>query len=179
MKNFNLRKFLVENKLTGQSKLILENKNHNAAWIRSHSDYYDIYIGTKKSFYEDQKKGEDASFGGEAEDYLIDLDPGMYQMIFWNDDGPESMSFNDKEEFVVKSIANYWGEDGFDSIEDYDDVDDWYDKEVIPNIDNYYEQVKNMINNSYPDGDSANGVVLLVDGNEVAGADNGDLVNFF
>jgi len=179
MKNFNLRKFLVENKLTSQSKLIKENKNYDTAWIRSHSDYYDIYIGTKESFYEDQQEGEDAAFGYEAEEYLTDLDPGKYQMIFWNNDGPNSMSFNTKEEFVVESIANYWGEDGFDSVDNYDDVTDWYNKEVIPNIDDYYEQVKAMINNSYPDGDSANGVVLLVDGEEVAGADNGGLVNFF
>jgi len=39
--------------------------------------------------------------------------------------------------------------------------------------------MKDMINNSYPDGDSASGVVLLVDGKEVAGADNGRLTNFY
>ena len=47
------------------------------------------------------------------------------------------------------------------------------------NLDTYYEMIKGMINNSYPDGDSASGVVLLVNGKEVAGADNGRLTNMF
>jgi len=187
MDNFNLKKYLAE------GKLLKENENYNAAWIMSHSDYYDIYIGTKKSFYEDQEEGEDASFGGEAEDYLIDLDPGKYQMIYWHDEGPENMSFNDKLEFVKESIYNYWGESNF--IEQFpgleDKLDPLYDKDnpdvywnafeehMKDNLDKYYEMMKGMINNSYPDGDSSRGVVLLVDGKEVAGADNGRLVNFF
>tara|TARA_Y100000766_G_C18852115_1_gene578710 strand:- start:30 stop:1421 length:1392 start_codon:yes stop_codon:yes gene_type:complete len=175
-----------------EGKLLNENENYDAAWIASHSDYYDIYIGTKKSFYEDQEE-EDASFGGEAEDYLIDLDPGKYQMIYWHDEGPENMSFNDKLEFVKESIYNFWGEDGF--IEKFpgleDELDPLYDEDnpdvywnafeehMKDNLDKYYEIMKDMINNSYPDGDSSRGVVLLVDGKEVAGADDGRLTNFF
>ena len=187
MDNFDLKKYLAE------GKLLKENENYNAAWIMSHSDYYDIYIGTKKSFYEDQEEGEDASFGGEAEDYLIDLDPGKYQMIYWDDDGPNNMSFNDKLEFVKESIYNYWGEsnlieqfpgleDKLDPLYDKDNPDVYwnaFEEHMKDNLDKYYEIMKGMINNSYPDGDSANGVVLLVDGKEVAGADNGRLVNFF
>jgi hypothetical protein len=33
----------------------------------------------------------------------------------------------------------------------------------------YYEKLNEFINNSYPDGDSASGVVLLVNGKVVAG----------
>ena len=33
----------------------------------------------------------------------------------------------------------------------------------------YYEELNKLINNSYPDGDSASGVVLLVNGKRVAG----------
>ena len=176
-----------------EGRLLKENKNYDAAWIASHSDYYDIYIGTKKSFYEDQEEGEDASFGGEAEDYLIDLDPGKFQMIYWDDDGPNNMSFDDKLEFVKESIYNYWGESNF--IEKFDGLEDeldalydednpdvyWnaFEKHMVDNLDKYYEIMKDMINNSYPDGDSSSGVVLLVDGKEVAGADNGRLVNFY
>tara|TARA_R100000781_G_scaffold114670_1_gene86088 strand:+ start:1012 stop:1557 length:546 start_codon:yes stop_codon:yes gene_type:complete len=181
MDNFDLKKYLAE------GKLLKENENYNAAWIMSHSEYYDIYIGTKKSFHEDYLQGGDASFGGEAEDYLIDLDPGKFQMIYWDDDGPNSISFNTKEEYVKESIANFWGEDGFIEffeIEDEIDAagDNWesvFDKHVEDNLDMYYKELNNLINNSYPDGDSASGVVLLVDGKEVAGADNGRLVNFY
>ena len=176
-----------------EGKLLKENENYNAAWISSHSDYYDIYIGTKKSFYEDQEEEEDASFGGEAQDYLIDLDPGKYQMIYWHDEGPENMSFNDKLEFVKESIYNYWGESNFieqfpgleDKLEALYDEDNpdvyWnaFEEHMKDNLDKYYEMIKGMINNSYPDGDSSRGVVLLVNGKEVAGADNGRLVNFF
>ena len=193
--NERFEKWLDRNKefYLGEGKLLKENENYDAAWIASHSDYYDIYIGTKKSFYEDQEEGEDASFGSEAEDYLIDLDPGKYQMIYWDDDGPNSMSFNTKEEFVKESIYNYWGESNF--IEQFpgleDELDPLYDEDnpdvywnafeehMKDNLDKYYEIIKDMINNSYPDGDSASGVVLLVDGKEVAGADNGRLTNFY
>ena len=51
MDNFDLKKYLAE------GKLLKENENYNAAWIMSHSDYYDIYIGTKKSFHEDYLQG--------------------------------------------------------------------------------------------------------------------------
>ena len=92
-----------------------------------------------------------------------------------------------------ESIYNYWGESNliekFEGLEDK--LDPLYDKDnpdvywnafeehMKDNLDKYYEIIKDFINNSYPDGDSANGVVLLVDGKEVAGANNGRLVNFF
>ena len=114
-------------------------------------------------------------------------------MIYWNDEGPDSMSFNTKEEFVKESIYNYWGEEGF--IENFEGLEDelealydednpdvyWnaFGKHMNDNLDTYYEMIKGMINNSYPDGDSASGVVLLVNGKEVAGADNGRLTNMF
>ncbi len=187
--NERFEKWLDRNKefYLGEGKLLKEDENYNAAWIMSHSEYYDIYIGTKKSFHEDYLQGGDASFGGEAEDYLIDLDPGKFQMIYWNDDGPNSISFNTKEEYVKESIANFWGEDHFIEkfgIEAELDAagDNWesvFHKHIEDNLDMYYEELNNLINNSYPDGDSASGVVLLVDGKEVAGADNGRLVNFY
>jgi len=50
-----------------------------------------------------------------------------------------------------------------------DDNWDYFDQHVADNLDMYYEELNNLINNSYPDGDSASGVVLLVNGKIVAG----------
>ena len=51
--------------------------------------------------------------GEEAEEYLIDLEPGMYQMIYWDNEGPHHMSYNNKLDYVLGSIADFWGEDQF------------------------------------------------------------------
>ena len=101
------------------------------------------------------------------QDYLIDLDPGKYQMIYWHDEGPENMSFNDKLEFVKESIYNYWGESNFieqfpgleDKLEALYDEDNpdvyWnaFEEHMKDNLDKNYEMIKGMINNSYPDGE--------------------------
>ena len=189
------KKMNLKRKYLAEGRLLKEDKPagyYNAATITSHSDYYDIIITNKEEFFKIQKD-PDSFMGEEAEEYLIDLEPGMYQMIYWNDEGPDSMSFNTKEEFVKESIYNYWGEEGF--IENFEGLEDelealydednpdvyWnaFGKHMNDNLDTYYEMIKGMINNSFPDGDSASGVVLLVNGKEVAGADNGRLTNMF
>ena len=109
--------------------------------------------------------------------YIIDLDPGMYQMIYWNDDGPDGDSYDSKLDYVQKSIMNFWGEDQFIEkfgIEDEMDAagDNWesvFNKHVEDNLDMYFEELNKYIEDSYPDGDSASGVVLLVNGKVVAG----------
>ena len=40
----------------------------------------------------------------------------------------------------------------------------------------YFEELNKLINNSYPDGDSANGVILLVEGELISGAEDKGLV---
>ena len=112
-----------------------------------------------------------------SDEYMIDLKPGMYQMIYWNDEGPDYINFDNKLEYVKESIVGFWGEDGFIEyfgIEDYIEAagDNWesaFDKHLEDNLDMYYEELNKLINNSYPDGDSASGVVLLVNGKVVAG----------
>ena len=116
-------------------------------------------------------------FNGE---YLIDIDPGMYQMIYWNDEGPDSMSYNSKKEYVIESITNFWGEDQFIEkfkIEDEIDEagDNWknvFNKHIENNLDIYFEELKAYTNNSYPDKDSACGVVLLENDKIIAGEAN-------
>ena len=155
-----------------QANPILELKeNIDMATILSHDDYYNLYIGNKA---EHDAADEEEQFSGE---YMIDLKPGMYQMIYWNDEGPDYMNFDNKLEYVKESIANYWGENNFIEyfeIEDEIDAagDNWesvFDKHLEDNLDMYYEELNKLINNSYPDGDSASGVVLLVNGKVVAG----------
>jgi len=160
MKDFDLRKYLTEGKLLKE--------NINMATILSHDDYHDLYIGNRA---EHDAKDEEEQF---SDEYIIDLDPGMYQMIYWNDEGPDYMSFDNKLDYVKSAIMNFWGEDHFIEkfgIEDEvgDDNWDYFDQHVADNLDMYYEELNNLINKSYPDGDSASGVVLLVNGKVVAG----------
>ena len=152
--------FLTENKLLKE--------NINMATILSHDDYHNLYIGNRA---EHDAMDREEQLNSE---YMIDLDPGMYQMIYWDNDGPDHMSFDNKLDYVQKSIMNFWGEDHFIEkfgIEDEvgDDNWDYFDQHVADNLDMYYEELNNLINNSYPDGDSASGVVLLVNGKIVAG----------
>jgi len=152
-----------------EGKLLKE--NIDMATILSHDDYYDLYIGNKA---EHDAADEEEQF---SDEYITDLDPGMYQMIYWDDEGPNSMAFDNKLEYVKDSIAGFWGEDGFIEyfgIEDEVNAagDNWesvFDKHLEDNLDMYYEELNRLINNSEPDGDSASGVVLLVNGKVVAG----------
>ena len=146
-------------------------ENIDMAVINSHDSYQDLYIGNKA---EHDAADEEEQF---SDEYMIDLKPGMYQMIYWDDEGPDYMNFDNKLEYVKESISGFWGEDYFIEefgIEDLMDAagDNWgsaFDKHLEDNLDMYYEKLNEFINNSYPDGDSASGVVLLVNGKVVAG----------
>ena len=146
-------------------------ENIDMAVINSHDDYQDLYIGNKA---EHDAADEEEQF---SDEYMIDLKPGMYQMIYWDDEGPDYMNFDNKLEYVKESISGFWGEDYFIEefgIEDLMDAagDNWesaFDKHLEDNLDMYYEKLNEFINKSYPDGDSASGVVLLVNGKVVAG----------
>ena len=146
----------------------------NKATIANHSDYEDLYIGNTSDF---ENLPDNIKFSAE---YMIDVDPGMYQMIYWNDEGPDSMSYNSKKEYVIESITNFWGEDSFIEkfkIEDKIDEagDEWgnvFNKHVEDNLDMYFEELKKYTNNSYPDKDSACGVVLLENDKIIAGKAN-------
>jgi len=146
-------------------------ENIDMAAINSHDSYQDLYIGNKA---EHDAADEEEQF---SDEYMIDLKPGMYQMIYWDDEGPDYMNFDNKLEYVKESISGFWGEDYFIEefgIEDLMDAagDNWgsaFDKHLEDNLDMYYEKLNEFINNSYPDGDSASGVVLLVNGKVVAG----------
>ena len=146
----------------------------NKATIHNHFDYEDLYIGNTSDF---ENLPDNIKFSAE---YMIDVDPGMYQMIYWNDEGPDSMSYNSKKEYVIESITNFWGEDQFIEkfqIEDKIDEagDNWksiFDKHVEDNLDTYFKELKKYTNNSYPDKDSACGVVLLENDKIIAGKAN-------
>ena len=146
-------------------------KKINKATIHNHFDYKDLYIGNTSDF---ENLPEDEKFSNE---YMIDVDPGMYQMIYWNDEGPDSMGFDSKLDYVKESIRNYWGEDHFEQkfgIEDILDAagDNWesaFHKHIEDNLDKYYEELNSLIKNSYPDKDSACGVVLLENDKIIAG----------
>ena len=146
-------------------------ENIDMAVINSHDDYQDLYIGNKA---EHDAADEEEQF---SDEYMIDLKPGMYQMIYWDDEGPDYMNFDNKLEYVKETISGFWGEDYFIEefgIEDLMDAagDNWgsaFDKHLEDNLDMYYEKLNEFINKSYPDGDSASGVVLLVNGKVVAG----------
>ena len=147
-------------------------ENVTKAYIQSHEDYYEIYLTNDQGLKDAIEYGE----GWEPE-YLEDVDPGMYQMVYWNDEGPNSVSFNSKLEFVIGAIMNFWGEDQF--IDDFgiqDEIDaagdDWgkvFDKHVEDNLDMYYDKVLNMSDTAYPDSDSGSGVVIIEKGKIVAG----------
>ena len=146
-------------------------ENIDMAVINSHDDYYDLYIGNKA---EHDAADEEEQF---SDEYMIDLKPGMYQMIYWNDEGPDYMNFDNKLEYVKDAVAGFWGEDHF--IEEFgieaeleaagDNWESVFNKHVEDNLDMYYEELNKLINNSEADGDSASGVVLLVNGKVVAG----------
>ena len=146
-------------------------ENIDMAVINSHDDYYDLYIGNKA---EHDAADEEEQF---SDEYMIDLKPGMYQMIYWNDEGPDYTNFDSKEEYIKDAIAGLWGEDHF--IEEFgieaqldaagDNWESVFNKHVEDNLDMYYEELNKLINNSEADGDSASGVVLLVNGKVVAG----------
>jgi hypothetical protein len=162
MENFDLKKYLAEGKLLKE--------NIDMATIASHDNYRELYIGNRAE--------HDASFEEEqfSDEYIIDLKPGMYQMIYWNDEGVNYDNYDSKFEYIVDSIMDFWGERIFDDFGLNDELDaagdNWegvFHKDVKDNIDKYYEYLNKQINNSYPDGDSASGVVLLQNGKVVAG----------
>ena len=163
MNDFNLKEYLKNNPLLKE--------NINMATILSHDDYHNLYIGNKA---EHDAMDEEDQF---SDEYMIDLDPGMYQMIYWNNEGPNHISFDNKLDYVLDSIANFWGEDQFIEkfgIEDEIDAagDNWesvFNKHVEDNLDMYFEELNKYIEDSYPDGDSAMGVVLLSNGEIIAG----------
>ena len=95
MKDFDLKKYLAEGKLLKE--------NINMATILSHDDYHDLYIGNKA---EHDAMDEEEQF---SDEYMIDLKPGMYQMIYWNDEGPDYMNFDNKLEYVKESISGFLG----------------------------------------------------------------------
>lgn len=149
-------------------------KKINKATIHNHFDYEDLYIGNTSDF---ENLPEDEKF---SDEYMIDVDPGMYQMIYWNDEGPDSVSCNSKKEYIIESITNFWGEDQFIQkfqIEDKIDEagDEWksvFNKHVEDNLDMYFEELKKCINDSYPDKDSSHGIVLLENDKIIAGEAN-------
>jgi len=163
MNNFDLRKYLAEGKLLKE--------NIDMATILSHDDYYDLYIGNKA---EHDAMDEEEQF---SDEYMIDLKPAMYKMIYWNDEGPDYNAYDSKEEYIKDAIGGFWGEDHFIEkfgIEAELDAagDNWesvFHKHIEDNPDMYYEELNKLINNSEPDGDSAYGVALLVNGKVVAG----------
>ena len=82
-------------------------ENIDMAVINSHDSYQDLYIGNKA---EHDAADEEEQF---SDEYMIDLKPGMYQMIYWDDEGPDYMNFDNKLEYVKESISGFWGEDYF------------------------------------------------------------------
>ena len=163
MDNFDLRKYLAEGKLLKE--------NIDMATILSHDDYHELYIGNRA---EHDASHEEEQF---SDEYIIDLKPGMYQMIYWNDEGPDYNNFDSKEEYIKDAVGGFWGEDHFIEkfgIEAELDAagDNWesvFNKHIEDNLDMYYEELNKLINNSEADGDSASGVVLLQNGKVVAG----------
>ena len=152
-----------------EGKLLKE--NIDMATILSHDDYHELYIGNRA---EHDASSEEEQF---SDEYMIDLKPGMYHMIFWNDEGPDYNVYDSKEEYVKDAIGDFWGEDHFESkfgLTDELDAagDNWesvFHKHIEDNIDMYYEELNKLTNNSEADGDSAKGVVLLQNGKVVAG----------
>ena len=163
MDNFDLRKYLAEGRLLKE--------NIDMATILSHDDYQELYIGNKAK-HDDADKEEQFS-----DEYMIDIKPGMYHMIFWNDEGPDYYVHDSKEEYIKDAVESFWGEDHFIEkfgIEAEIDAagDNWesvFNKHVEDNLDMYYEELNRLINNSEADKDSAYGVVLLQNGKVVAG----------
>ena len=163
MDNFDLKKYLAEGRLFEE--------NINMATILSRDDYKELYIGNRA---EHDASPEEEQF---SDEYIIDLKPGAYQMIFWNDEGPDYNVYDSKEEYVKDTIAGFWGEGHFEEkfgLTDEldaagDDYERVFNKHIEDNLDMYYEELNKLINNSEADGDSAYGVVLLQNGKVVAG----------
>ena len=163
MDNFDLRKYLAEGRLLKE--------NIDMATILSRDDYKELYIGNKAKH---DIADEEEQF---SDEYIINLKPGVYQMIFWNDEGPDYNVYDSKEEYVKDTIAGFWGEGYFEEkfgLTDEldaagDDYERVFNKHIEDNLDMYYEELNKLINNSEADGDSAYGVVLLQNGKVVAG----------
>ena len=163
MENFDLRKYLAEGRLLKEAI--------DMAAIASNDNYRELYIGNKAEY--------DASPEGKQfnDEYIIDLKPAMYQVIYWNNEGPDYINYDSKEEYIKNAITGFWGEDHF--IEEFgikakldaagDNWESVFNKHVDDNLDMYYEEINKLINNSEADGGSASGVVLLQNGKVVAG----------
>ncbi len=150
------------------------------AYINSHEDYENLYLTNEEKLSQILSDYEEDDDTWEPE-YIVDINEGKFQMIYWNDEGVESMSFDSKGEYVKEAIEGFWGEDCFIEkfgIEDLVDSD-WknFDKHRDDNLDMYFKELNILNNNSYPDKDSANGVVLLVEGELISGAWNKRLVS--
>ena len=166
-----LAKEWAKDKLSGLAEGKLLKEDIDMATILIHDDYQELYIGNRA---EHDASSEEEQF---SDEYMIDLKPGMYHMIFWNDEGPDYIVYDSKEEYIKDSIKSYWDIEHFErkfGLTDELDAagDNWesvFNKHIEDNLDMYYEELNRLINNSEADGDSANGVVLLQNGKVVAG----------
>jgi hypothetical protein len=80
MENFNLKKFLVENKLTANSRMISENANeveHRGYIIRPNEYNYGNKPGTKYEFYNTNDPDESMGHGSSVEDCKKQIDSEM------------------------------------------------------------------------------------------------------
>ena len=89
--------------------LKMKKVKNTKAYIQSHFDYETLYLTCEESL--NQLLSDYKEDGDEWEpEYITDIDEGKFQMIYWNDEGVESMSFDSKEEYVKEAIEGFWGE---------------------------------------------------------------------
>ena len=82
------------------------------AYINSHEDYETLYLTNEEKLNQILSDYEEDDDTWEPE-YIVDINEGKFQMIYWNDEGPDYMNFDNKLEYVKETISGFWGEDYF------------------------------------------------------------------
>ena len=142
MENFNLKKFLVENKLTANSRMLNENANeveHRGYIIRPNEYNYGNKPGTKYEFYNtndpDQSMGQGSSVEDckqQIDELLADRDMEVIDGWYFSTN-PQADELSPEEvEAGVQAHYEEWNavKDQYNSIDDYfEDIErngDWY-----------------------------------------------------
>ena len=69
------------------------------AYIQSHEDYEYINLTNEESLNQLLSDYKEDGDNWEPE-YITDIDEGKFQMIYWHDEGPDSMSFDSKKSSI-------------------------------------------------------------------------------
>lgn len=161
---------------------IVGNIPYKYCWINDHDDYHTLNIATEKSYreYLDQLKQDaienDWEFNENYEpEYLEEIPSAKIVFIDWNDEGPNTFDFDNMYEFIKDASSGYWdGSQFYEYLGDGNEelgeqiYNEFYTEHNEETMYKILEKLKQWIDNSEADGDSASACMLIINNKIVA-----------